>query len=374
MKLKHPATLVALVVWILTLVAAGGRYSTAATFPQFGGTTLRVESGGRSNYIDTAGNLWIADTGYIGGHIVDRDTIFFNNTEDDRIYQTERYGMTGYILPVASGSYTVRLHFAEDNRDLAGPGKRVFSVIVEGVLIPSIDVFAEAGGLFNPLVKTVDVTVSDAKLDIQFVAQVDNPQIKGIEVLPAQPTATPSPGAPPPTATPTQAPPTATPTQPPPTATPSPTTTPPPIGGLDRRIYLPLIARVPPAAGVPPACGDAEDRDDTPEGAAALRLGVTCVGSLAGDGVYGDDWFSVSVTAGKTLVVDLSGMPAGADYDLFLFDARLNELASHPQVGGNRPEHVEYAVRASGTFYVRIVLYTGAASGSNTYWLRAATL
>jgi len=119
-----------------------------------------------------------------------------------------------------------------------------------------------------------------------------------------------------------------------------------------------------------PPCGDREEADDTPEGAAQLSLDKTCRGSVDGDGVNGDDWLYVTALASKTLVVDLADMPANADYDLFVFDSALKDGEANPVVGSNAPEHVEVPLRVAGRYYIRVVVYA-LAPGSNTYSVRA---
>jgi hypothetical protein len=104
------------------------------------------------------------------------------NTNDPRIYQTERYKLTGYALAVANGTYSVRLHFAENF--YTAPGQRVFSVNVEGTPITNLDVFAEAGAARRALIKTATVTVSDNQLNIGFTASVGETMIDGVEVIP----------------------------------------------------------------------------------------------------------------------------------------------------------------------------------------------
>src|SRR4051794_17488003 len=237
MKIKHAAAYGALTAWMWMFIVASGAAHVGATRPIIAekpnttsrmwhaqpspGTTLRIDAGSATNYIDVAGNLWVADTGYVGGHARGRYTVPISGTPDDRIYQTERYAMSAYVLPVDNGRYTVRLHFAEDNRNLGGIGLRVFGVKVEDLSLPTVDVFAEAGALYTALIRSVDVTVSDQQLDIQFISMVNNPQIKGIEVLPLG-------GAPNPTSTPTQtSSPTASATS---TQTPSPTASATPTG------------------------------------------------------------------------------------------------------------------------------------------------
>ncbi|HRK94909.1 MAG TPA: malectin domain-containing carbohydrate-binding protein [Rhodospirillales bacterium] len=145
-----------------------------ATFP------LLIEAGSTKAYTDTQGRTWRADDGFIGGSVADRGAIEIDGTADDRIYQTERWGLSGYAAKVPNGKYIVRLHFAETYQDAAA--KRVFSVKVEDRTIANLDVFAEAGGKNKALVKTLDdVTVADGELNIDFTGA--GAMVNGIEVV-----------------------------------------------------------------------------------------------------------------------------------------------------------------------------------------------
>lgn len=195
---------------------------------------LRVNTGG-GDYTDTEGNDWLADASYsdaAGWGYIDASPLGdsadvggnISGTEDDTIYITERWGMDTYRFTVPNGTYDVRLHFAEVFDQVNTSGERVFDIEIEGILVlDDLDVFDEAG-FRSALVKEInDVVVSDSRLDIDFLAGVENPMIKGIEVLAAgaQPT---------PTATPTQVPPTESPTAvATETPTPQPTDTPTPL-------------------------------------------------------------------------------------------------------------------------------------------------
>jgi len=154
--------------------------------------TIRVESGGTANFTDTSGNVWAADNSFTGGSTVDRGAIAIANTNDDRIYQTERYGNPfSYAFNVANGTYTVNLHFAETF--FTSSGQRVFSVTAEGATIVSnLDIFASAGAN-AALIRTANVTVNDGQLNLNFTASVNNALVNGIEIIPStSPTATPT--------------------------------------------------------------------------------------------------------------------------------------------------------------------------------------
>lgn len=145
---------------------------------------ILIETGSDAEHVAADGRLWQADEGFVGGQIVDRGAMQIAGTDDDRIYQTERWGLSAYQLPVATGLYTVKLHFAETNERSAEVGKRVFSVDVEGRAIDNIDIFAEAGSA-TALVKTVDnVFVQDGQLDIAFAKVAGEPVINAIEIEP----------------------------------------------------------------------------------------------------------------------------------------------------------------------------------------------
>jgi hypothetical protein len=110
------------------------------------------------------------------------------------VFQSERYDpSTGaemkWAFPVTAGSYQVRLYFAETwygapGGGAGGSGKRVFDVSIEGQLVLNdYDIFANVGAV-KGVVKTFTVA-SDATLNIDFTHVVENPLIKGIEILPA---------------------------------------------------------------------------------------------------------------------------------------------------------------------------------------------
>jgi hypothetical protein len=60
----------------------------------------------------------------------------------------------------------------------------VFSFNVEGQEFRDFDVWVKAGGGQRAYIETVNVTVTDGKLDITFEPNVDNPEINGIEIAP----------------------------------------------------------------------------------------------------------------------------------------------------------------------------------------------
>lgn len=156
----------------------------AATFK-----AIRVDAGSDTNYVDSAGNTWLADQGFADGEVITRDeNLQITNTADPALYRTEHYDMTSFSENVPNGKYTVKLHFAETYEGISGPGDRVFSFNVGGQHeFKDFDVWVKAGGPQKAYVETVsNVDVTDGKLTITFTPNVQSPEINGIEILPEQ--------------------------------------------------------------------------------------------------------------------------------------------------------------------------------------------
>ncbi len=153
-------------------------------------TTYRINAGGPqlSTSLGTfaADNFFSPSPGYTFS-----TTSAIAGTTDDALYQTERSSTTnqgtfGYAFPVANGSYTVVLHFAEIY--WTAVGKRVFDVSIENQkVLDNYDIFKKVGG-FTATTETFAVTVSDGTLNINFSAQaidggLDRPKVSAIEIL-----------------------------------------------------------------------------------------------------------------------------------------------------------------------------------------------
>ena len=118
----------------------------------------------------------------------------FNGEADPAVvldmFKTERWDPSAdaemsWDFPVASGAnYKVRLYFAETA--FTSANARIFDVAVEGTIPPELDdldVFSTAGGANIGVMFEVDVTAADNNLDIDFTRVVQNPMIKGLEIL-----------------------------------------------------------------------------------------------------------------------------------------------------------------------------------------------
>ena len=143
---------------------------------------LRVNAGGRS-YTTAAGDTFMSDHGFRAA--LPRSTPFeVAGTGDDALYYSHRFGRRmAFARSIPSGSYVLRLHFAEPT--YAAAGRRVFDVYGEGRrLLDDYDLAADAGRR-TAVVKQFPVTVSDNRLDLSFVASRDAAVVSAVELIPA---------------------------------------------------------------------------------------------------------------------------------------------------------------------------------------------
>jgi len=146
---------------------------------------VRINVGAFEDYTDPSGNVWAADFGFVGGNTVDRGDIAVDGTELDELFQTERWNMDAYEIPVPDGSYDVVLHFAETYSGIDDEGKRIFDVVVQDeVSFDDLDVFREADGFETAIFKSAEaVPVSNGSLGIAFQRDPHAPMINAIEVI-----------------------------------------------------------------------------------------------------------------------------------------------------------------------------------------------
>jgi endoglucanase len=172
-----------------TPMAATAPATPAATAPTAApGTVLppvRINAGLTTPLKDADGNTWLPDQGFADGETTERPDVAIANTKTPDIYRSEHYSMTSFTYPVPNGNYVVKLHFCETFEGITGPGERVFSFNVQGQEFKDFDVWVKAGGFLRAYVQPVNVHVTDGKVTITFKQQVENPQINGIEILPA---------------------------------------------------------------------------------------------------------------------------------------------------------------------------------------------
>jgi hypothetical protein len=143
-----------------------------------------------SGYTDRNTLSWSSDRYFHSGVQVQRhDPVA--NTDDETLYQNERFGNFSYTIPVAQNShYTVTLKFCEswfgpERPAGGGAGGRRFDVSFNGrILLSNFDVFKEAGSL-RALDKTFKGLEPNAqgKLIFSFVPRQQYAMVNAIEVV-----------------------------------------------------------------------------------------------------------------------------------------------------------------------------------------------
>jgi alcohol dehydrogenase (cytochrome c) len=105
-------------------------------------------------------------------------------TKDPGLFMSEHFGMSAFSTKIPNGKYLAKLYFAETYAGITGAGQRVFSYNVMGHEFKDFDIWVKAGGPNRAYIETVPVEVTNGEFRIIFTAQVENPAIKAIEVLP----------------------------------------------------------------------------------------------------------------------------------------------------------------------------------------------
>lgn len=145
-----------------------------------------------SDFVDADGTRWSGDRYFIDG----RTSVYRNPDTGPKIspvYAGERHGNFSYAIPVAPGSYTVRLHFMETffsplipAAGCRGAGCRVFDVTCNGVmLLENFDIVEAASGGFRPVVREFRGLRPNGqgKLLVSFSPRVNYAEVRAIEVL-----------------------------------------------------------------------------------------------------------------------------------------------------------------------------------------------
>ncbi|MCC7081093.1 MAG: right-handed parallel beta-helix repeat-containing protein [Burkholderiales bacterium] len=112
------------------------------------------------------------------------------NAAPDGVYRTSMAsfagvgGTLGWTFAVPDGAYTVRLHFIEPTETAAG--RRRFDIELQGAIVEDdLDIYAEAGGRFEALVREFEVTAADGEgiaLQLRNLTSI-GAIISGIEIL-----------------------------------------------------------------------------------------------------------------------------------------------------------------------------------------------
>jgi hypothetical protein len=132
---------------------------------------------------------YTADACFRGGSVASTrevvQTAGLLNPAPRRVYQSERTGQFGYLLPglEPQALFLIRLHFAEIARET--PGKRIFHVSVNRVpVLTDFDIFAIAGGKNKAVIREMIAQSSpEGRIEIAFTPAVGEAKVSAIEIL-----------------------------------------------------------------------------------------------------------------------------------------------------------------------------------------------
>jgi hypothetical protein len=170
--------------------ASSSTPSLATTGPE-----TRIRCGySRPIFKDAEGNVWNGDRYFAGGFITELPNQHIARTRNPELYLTARTGVFWYKIPLAPGTYELRLHSAETTYSPAsslggGENSRVFDVQLNGnQLLKQFDIVSDAGA------NTADVRVfrdihpnKDGYLHLDFAGSLGLPIINVIEIVPGLP-------------------------------------------------------------------------------------------------------------------------------------------------------------------------------------------
>ena len=145
------------------------------------GLVFALNAGG-DEFVASNGVVYEADDFGNGSTFATSSAI--GGTEEDGLYQTERWAPGGFTYDVdtGNGTFDVELNFAEIWGGAASAGQRVFDLFIEDTLVfDDLDISGTAD--FNEALDLIgEVTVTDGALTISTSAEVQNPKISGFSI------------------------------------------------------------------------------------------------------------------------------------------------------------------------------------------------
>ena len=150
----------------------------------------RVNAAGPALLAADGGRNWTTDAGLVSGGnatnwggTVPRDATVPATTPAD-VFATERWGEQDWNFPITAGrNVTVRLYFANQDKDTSKAGQRVFNVLVDGVTrLSNFDVVAAAGNRTGTM-RAFTITTDGDGVDVDLRAVTRDPLVNGIEIV-----------------------------------------------------------------------------------------------------------------------------------------------------------------------------------------------
>jgi Malectin domain len=175
--------------------ASDAPQASSSTVSLATGPEIRIRCGySRPIFKDAEGNVWTGDRYFTGGFVTELPNQHIGRTRNSELYLTGRTGVFSYKIPLAPGTYELRLHFAETTYSPAsslggGENSRVFDVQLNGKpLLQQFDIVSDAGANTADVRVFRDVSPSnDGYLHVDFSGSLGLPIINAIEIVPGLP-------------------------------------------------------------------------------------------------------------------------------------------------------------------------------------------
>jgi hypothetical protein len=200
-RLSYPLANLAPGTWFIAVAAYDQAKNSSAfsneiqvviteTQPPLAPAVVAIDAGATGAYTAADGTVYQADIYYTGGEGNWPNQEPIANTVDPTLYRSNRSGQFSYAIPLANGTYTLTLQFAEVY--FTGPNQRRFDVLAEGQpIVSNLDLVAVAGlNVAHDVV--VPVTIADGTLNLEFKPLQSTPLISAIRVMPAAPVVPPT--------------------------------------------------------------------------------------------------------------------------------------------------------------------------------------
>lgn len=122
-----------------------------------------------------------ADRFFVGGSLSSTNDPIAG-TDEDALFQSERYGNFSYEVPVTEATYAVTLHFVEMYWEASG--KRTFNVMIEGQAtdLAALDIYREVGHDSRYSYTIENVQVSDGHLSIAIESLTEKGTVSGLAI------------------------------------------------------------------------------------------------------------------------------------------------------------------------------------------------
>ena len=157
--------------------------ASSQSTPAMTGELVVAVNTGASNTATYDGVLYQVDAFATGG-TMHTTTDSISGTNEDALFQSERYGSLSYNVPVTNATYSLVLHFVEMYHD--NPGLRAFDVAVEGQnKITALDLYGEVGHDTAYSVVINNINVTDEKLTLALNSNIGDATISGFAIYSA---------------------------------------------------------------------------------------------------------------------------------------------------------------------------------------------